>query len=53
MHAEVAVAHAKKVLELVEGERSVHGERADDRQTGALVNEAIEMRQLALQREGR
>src|ERR1041385_7599439 len=42
VHAEVAVGGADQVLELVEGERLGHGERAHDRQPDPLVDEAVE-----------
>ncbi len=44
MDAQVAVGDAKKLLEFIEGQRCVHGERADDRQPRALVNQAIQIR---------
>src|SRR5207247_384964 len=42
VHAEVAVGGADQVLELVEGERLGHRERAHDGQPDPLVDEAVE-----------
>src|ERR1700691_4434561 len=43
MHAQVAVAGAQQLLQFVEGERFIHGERADDGKARALVNQTIEI----------
>jgi len=42
--AQVAVGHAEQLLELVEGERRVYGERADDGEPRALVDQAVQIR---------
>src|SRR5207247_6838192 len=46
VHAEVAVGGADQVLELVEGERLGHRERAHDGQPDPLVDQAVELRRL-------
>lgn len=46
VHAQVTVGGLKDALEIVKCERLVCGERADDAQADALVNQTIEFRQL-------
>ena len=46
MHAQVAVGGLEHALEVVEAERIVGGERADDAEADALVNQAIEFGKL-------
>ena len=43
MDAQVAVGDAEKLLELIEGERGVNGQGADDCEARAFVNQAIEI----------
>jgi len=43
VNAEVAIARAEKFFELVEREGGVHGERADDGEARAFVNQPIEI----------
>src|ERR1700689_4645624 len=50
VNAEVAIGHAKELLELVEGQRRVHGQRADDCEPRALVNQAVKARRLGRSR---
>ncbi len=44
VYAQVAVGGAQEFLEIVEGKRSVRGERAHDAQAHALMNEPVEIR---------
>src|ERR1051325_6289903 len=48
VHAQVAVGRLEQRLELVEGELLAHGERAHDRESHPLVNEAVEIRRRRL-----
>jgi hypothetical protein len=43
VHAEVAVGRLQQVLQLVEAERLVHGERAHDREPHPLVDQPVEL----------
>src|SRR5207244_2307408 len=43
VHAQVPVRRLEQRLELVEAQRVVHGERAHDAETDALVNQAVEV----------
>src|SRR5579863_513334 len=47
VHAKVAVGGLEDALEIIETQGIVDGEGADDAKTQALVNQAIEFRQLA------
>ncbi len=42
VNAEIAVSGLKNALEIVEGERLVGGESADDAEANAFVNQAVE-----------
>src|SRR5580692_6581229 len=42
--AQVAVCGAQQLLQFIESERFIHGERADDCQTRALVDQAVQIR---------
>ena len=44
MNAEIAVGRLEHALQVVEAQRVVRGERADDAQPNALMNQAIEFR---------
>src|SRR5881394_49637 len=43
VHAQVAVGRVEQAFELVERETLIHGERADDREAHALVDQPIEL----------
>ena len=43
MHAEIAVGGLEKRLQFIERQRTIHGQRTDDAQTYAFVDQAIEI----------
>ena len=45
MHAEVSVSGFEHALEIVEAQRIVGGQRADDSQANALMDQSVQLRQ--------